>query len=268
MIADYHIHTKRCGHASGEMEEYIEAARNKGLKEIGFSDHVYVYWLPKEERDLSIAMAEEELPEYINDVFRLKEKSSDIIIRLGFEADYIPGHTGTLKKIITKYPFDYVYGSIHFLDGWAFDNSRYSEGYKDWSPRKLYEYYFKTVQNSAKSGLFDILGHPDLIKKFDYRLEKPPLDLYEETARIIGEAGVGIEINAAGLRYPAKELYPAEEFLIRCHHYGVPVSLGSDAHKPEQVGSSFDQCLELARRVGYKQIAVYEQRRRKLVPLP
>src|SRR5205814_2728340 len=120
--ADHHIHTARCGHAVGQMAEYVAHARSQGLAEIGFSDHLYVYWLPTELRDPEVAMAEAELDEYVEDVLRLRRDNPDLTIRLAIEADYIPGHEAELRSILTRHAWDYVLGSVHFIDDWGFDD--------------------------------------------------------------------------------------------------------------------------------------------------
>lgn len=268
MLVDYHIHTKMCGHAQGEMEEYVQAALHKGFTEIGFSDHLPMYFRPLEERDPTITMKEEELPLYIERVKGLRRDYPQISIKLGIEADYVPGKEQILKEFLDQYSFDYVLGSIHFLDGWGFDDTRFLEVYQRWDMEELYQCYFKVLQGAAKSGLFDILAHPDLIKKFNYRPDKSLTELYEKTARIIKAGDLCIELNTAGLRYPAAEIYPAAEFLEICQNYKIPISLGSDAHRPVEVGADFDYGLKLIKEIGYREMAIFDRRQRKLAPLP
>lgn len=261
LLPDYHIHTARCGHASGSMREYVEHALALGLKEIGFADHVPMYWLEEGERDPELAMPERQLAEYVAEVEMMQAAYPSISIKLGLEADYIPRHEDGLRRILEQYPFDYVLGSVHFIDGWGFDNPAYIDLYKTLDLNKLYHRYFELVQQAARSGLFDIMAHPDLVKKFGFR---PPgnLDaLYEDTARVFAKAGVCVEINTAGLRVPVGEIYPVEDFLRVCRNYAVPVTTGSDAHIPKHVGHRFDRSLELLSRVGYKEAAFFKERK-------
>lgn len=260
MPVDYHIHTKMCGHASGEMEEYVEAAKERGLTEIGFSDHIPMYFLPPEERDFSIAMKEEELPIYISRVREIQKKYSPYPVKFGIEADFVPGMQKELAGIIGKYDFDYVLGSIHFIDGWGFDNPQYKSQYDNWDLYDLYEAYFGLVSQAAASGLFDILSHPDLIKKFGFRPDRDLTPLYEKTIKIIAESGVCIEVNTAGLRVPAREIYPVVDFLKLCFEKGVSVTLGSDAHSPEQVGANFGEAVALLKSVGYREVVTFTER--------
>ncbi|MGE5618379.1 MAG: histidinol-phosphatase HisJ family protein [Sphingomonadaceae bacterium] len=267
-LADYHVHTSRCGHAEGTMEEYVEQALALGLAEIGFSDHLHLYWIPQEERDPGLAMAEEELPRYVESVLRLRERYPQIPIRLGLEADYIPGKEETLRRILTPYPWDYVYGSIHFIGEWGFDDPRYMERYNRWDVDELYRHYFGLVKDAAATGLFDIMGHLDVVKKFGHRPAGDATELYREVASALKAAGVAIEVSTAGLRKPVGEIYPAPALLAECARQGIPAGLGSDSHRPAEVGIHFDRALEALRAAGYRETVRFEARRRRPVPLP
>ncbi|MBO8128602.1 MAG: histidinol-phosphatase HisJ family protein [Peptococcaceae bacterium] len=262
MLPDYHIHTARCGHAEGTTTAYVEAAIRKGIKEIGFADHIPLYWLDNAERDPELAMPEAELPHYVAEIHELQKTYPQITIRLGIEVDYIPGAEDDARAIIEEYPFDYVLGSIHYIDGWGFDNPDFISGYEGKDPDEVYRCYFDLLQRAASSGLFDILAHPDLIKKFNYRSRTDLRPLYQETARVIARAGTCIEINTAGLRKPVQEIYPSLEFLTICRSHGIPVTVGSDAHSPEEVGADFGRAAALVREAGYRQIVTFSRRRR------
>ncbi|MEW8979043.1 MAG: histidinol-phosphatase [Symbiobacterium sp.] len=266
-LADYHTHTVRCGHATGTMEAYVEAAIARGLGEIGFSDHVPMYWLPEERRDPGGAMAMAELEEYVTDVLRLRERYPEIPIRLGLEADFIPGHEEALTRLLEAYPWDYVIGSVHFLDDWNFDNPDYVHRYSEWDIAELYARFFALERAAAESGLFDILAHIDLIKKFGHRPPGELTHLYTDLADAIARAGVAIELSTAGLRKPVGEVYPAPALLRACCERGVPLVISSDAHAPDEVGWGFEDARELALRTGFTETARFEGRRRRMVPL-
>lgn len=266
-LPDYHIHTRRCGHAAGAPGAYVAAARAAGLKEIGFADHIPMYWLPEAERDPGLAMREEELAEYVAEVARLREENPDLTIRLGIEADFLPGQTEKLAAVLSKFPFDYVIGSVHYIDGWGFDHPDKLAGYGMRDIREIYNDYFLLLQEAARSGLFDIVAHPDLVKKFGYRPEGDLRPWYEETAAVFAAGGVCVEVNTAGLRAPVGEIYPALDFLKACRERNVPATAGSDAHAPAQVGYAWEQALEWLQAAGYREAAVFEKRRRRLVLL-
>ncbi|MBF7083264.1 histidinol-phosphatase HisJ family protein [Desulfallas sp. Bu1-1] len=257
-LPDYHIHTARCGHAGGEMHEYVEKALELGLREIGFADHIPMYWLEENERDPSLAMSPERLPEYVAEVERLRSYYRGITIKLGIEVDFIPGYEDEARRVLDAYPFDYVLGSVHYIDGWGFDNPAYIEEYKNHDIDELYRKYFKLVQQAARSGLFNVMAHPDLIKKFGYRPKGDLRELYAETAWVFAESGVCIEINTAGLRAPVEEIYPGLILLQECRKRGVPVTTGSDAHVPDQVGYRFDRALSLLTGTGYTKVLFFQ----------
>lgn len=266
-LFDYHIHTSLCGHAEGEMEEFVKAAVAKEMAEIGFADHLPMYFRAEAERDPSIAMTEAQLPIYFAEIQRLKAKYPNIGIKCGIEADYIPGQEQQLEKILQSHKFDYVLGSIHFLDQWGFDDSRYLSVYEGWSIDELYVKYFGVLKQAAASGLFDVLAHPDLIKKFGFRPNGSLDTLYDEVVRVISRYDMCVEVNTAGWRYPAGEMYPSLGFLEACYHYQIPVSLGSDAHCPDQVGQDLDRAVQILKGIGYRKVATFHQRRREMVQL-
>lgn len=267
MLIDYHIHTKMCCHATGEMEEYVAVARARGIDEIGFSDHIPMYFLPVAERDLTIAMPEEELPTYIEKVRQIQTANSDMTIKMGLEADFAVGQEDKLKEILQRYDFDYVLGSIHFIDRWGFDNMHFIDNYKKWVIDELYVYYFELLKKAAQSSVFDIMAHADLIKKFGFRPAGDIHSLYTEVVKVIKKADICVEVNTAGLRVPAAEIYPNQLFLELCYQNKIPLTMGSDAHKPEQVGENFAQASQLIKKIGYKEIATFTQRKRKMVAL-
>jgi histidinol-phosphatase (PHP family) len=267
-LVDYHVHTARCGHAVGAMERYVEHAIEAGLVELGFSDHLFMYWLAPGARDPELGMAEWEHDFYIEDVERCRAAyARDITIRLATEADYIPGHESQLEAILRRYDWDYVIGSVHFVDGWGLDDTRYRAGYAEWDIDALYARYFDLIGAAAETGLFDTIGHADLVKKFGYRPTVDQSEAYARLATRLAHAGVAVEVNTAGLRKIVAEIYPHPELLRACRVAGVPTTLGSDAHAPGEVASAFGDGTDLMRAVGYSEFIRYEKRRRTSVRL-
>lgn len=263
-FADYHMHTTRCGHAEGSMEAYVEHAIQIGLKEIGFSDHIPMYWLPVEQRDPGIAMPMEQLEEYVQDVLRLRERYPELQIRLGIEADFIPGQEEELQRVLAPYPWDYVIGSVHFIGDWDFDNPASVNRFAEWDIDELYGRFFTLEMMAAESGLFDIMAHIDLVKKFGHRATRDLTEVYQFVARTIAKSGAAIELSTAGLRKPVGEQYPATPLLKECQAAGIPLVLSSDAHRPTEVGWGFGDAAELARQSGWTELAFFEGRQRRL----
>lgn len=267
-LSDYHMHTTLCGHAEGTVDQYIERAIEAGLDEIGFSEHIFLYHLPAEERDPELAPREEDMAGYVGLIEEARARHPEIPIRLGLEADYIPGHERTLEQILRSVPWDFVYGSVHFIGAWGFDDPRYTAGFSDWQIDDVYAAYFKLVTDAATTGLFDIMAHLDLVKKFGHRATGDLSDLYREVAGSLANSGVCIEISSAGLRKPVGEIYPHPDLLRACREAGVPVTLGSDAHEPQSVGYAFDELVKYLRDAGYTDSVRFKARERRLHPLP
>ena len=257
-LVDYHIHTKLCGHAIGEPADYVRAAVERGLGEIGFADHMPLLRI----RDDHLTMEPHELPDYVRMVEGARGVADGITIRLGIEMDYFPGQMDEIWEAASGVDFDYVYGAVHYIDGWDFGDSRRLSSYQGRDPDEAYERYFELFCRAAREGGFDIMAHPDLVKKHGIVSRGPLEDMYETAARAVAEAGVAIEIYTSGLRVRAVEAYPSPRFLRACARHAVPVTLGSDAHAPHQVGMDFDIALRLLADAGITRIATFERRDR------
>lgn len=257
-ICDYHMHTPLCGHAEGTPAEYAAHALKAGLKEIGFSDHAPFVVKPLP----GITMKMNELPQYhrmIEDV--RKEFENRLTIRIGIEADFIPGYETKTRAILGAYPYDYVIGSVHFIKTWGFDNPEEREKWNERDINAVYRDYFELLRGCAQSGLYDIIAHPDLVKKFGHRPEADITPEIEQTAEVFKKAGVAVEINTSGRRKPVGEMYPSlRDLTIYCQN-GVPLTFGSDAHKPEEVACDFDLAADLAKKAGYREYVMFEKRK-------
>jgi len=252
MNFDYHIHTT-LSDGQNTHEEMVLEAIAKGFEEIGFSDHFCIKQPCKWAVGIDgIAQLEEKVAE-------IKEKYSHRInILFGIEVDYFNDMEEEIRSTLQKFRFDYIIGSIHFLDGWNYDmdKSRYAEFSNDF----IYEWYFSELQKAAASGLFDYMGHPDLIKKFGIWPDTSKKDLFEETASVFAKSGVAFEINTSGRDRPCAEFFPGTELLTAFCNGGVPVTIGSDSHLKEQIGRYFNDARTILRQVGYTKIARFNNR--------
>ncbi|MCX5801493.1 MAG: histidinol-phosphatase HisJ family protein [Candidatus Eisenbacteria bacterium] len=256
-LVDYHLHTKLCGHARGEVEEYIDAARAAGLVEVGFADH-----FPLLGRDRTgLTMSLEELPLYYERVAGLRESHSEIRVKVGIEADYIPGQEALIEKLLSLYEFDYVLGSVHHIGDLDVSSSRNLARVNAMDFDSLYTQYFTLVTECAGTGLFDILAHPDIIKKHGHTTSLDPRPFWEATVEATARAGMCVEVNASGLRRPVKEIYPCAEFLGMCREARIPITLGSDAHAPSEVGSGMEDAVRLALQCGYTESVLFSRRK-------
>ncbi len=261
---DYHMHTPLCGHAIGEPDEYVAQARRVGLDEIGFSDHAPLVAY----EDPRYTMSYDQLPLYHRMIEAVQKKHSNIRIRIGLEADYIPGREAQTRKITEGYPYDFVIGSIHFINDWAFDDPDQKIRWKDKDIDTVYKDYYKLLRQSAGSRLFDVMGHVDLVKKFGHRATQDLSGEVRETARVFKNAGVVVEVNTSGLRKPVKEIYPSLDLLKIYQNAGVPITFSSDSHDPADVGRDYDKAASLAKEAGYKEYVTFSKRKiEKALPL-
>jgi histidinol-phosphatase (PHP family) len=248
LLADYHVHSlghKERTQSLNNLESFVLQAIKKGIKEIGFTDHDWV------EKSPNFSLFQE-----------LQEKYPGISIRVGIEVDHMIGREEEIYSYIKDQPFDYVMGGVHHLgeEKWMFDLPDYTDGYRGKNIDDLYIEYFKTVEHAALSDLYQIIPHLDLIKVFGYRPRKPAVSLIGNLLEIIKEKSLAIEINTNGLYKPVGEIYPAREILQKCFKLGIPITIGSDAHRYEDVGRSFNAACALAYQVGYRQIATFRQK--------
>ena len=237
MVPDYHIHTSLCKHARGRMEEYVQAAIRSGLTEIAFTDHIP---LP-DDFDIAHRMQLSEFQTYFNEIDRLKKRYTQIKILTGIEADYYEGFEDFLSNFLGQYEFDLVIMSVHFIKSWPECNWVFYYDFPDRTLTEIYSDYLEAVLRGIRTGLFDIIGHLDLIKSANQSLLQ---ENQAQVERILLEAkakDMAIEINTSGLRKEINETFPAPSFLPLISKTGIPVTLGSDAHKPEQVALKFEE---------------------------
>lgn len=262
--ADYHMHTPLCRHATGEPSEYAACAEAIGLTEIGFSDHS-----PMARDDFDDwRMRQSQLDEYVENVTRARRDHPSLAIKLALEVDFIPGHEDWIRDLAARHPWDYFIGSVHYLnDGWDIDNPHKLSQWRDRDPWAVWSAYADRLTAAAESGLFDLIGHADLAKKFAIYPERDPLPLFRRFLATAARAGVAIELNTAGLRKDCREIYPSRAILAVAHELRVPITFGSDAHAPGEVGADFAAAVELARSVGYTHCLRFTGRQWQVVPI-
>ncbi len=247
---DYHMHTPLCRHAEGEPVDYARRALAVGLTEIGFSDHS-----PMRRDDFdNWRMRHDQLDEYVEKVRRAQKEFPQLTIRLALEVDYLPGHEEWIRELAARHPWDYLIGSVHYVsETWDIDNPAKLSEWKNRDTFEVWSVYFDRLTSAAATGLFEIIGHTDLPKKFGHRPTQDCTPLYEKFLAAVKQANGAIELNTAGLRKECQEIYPSREILQLAFAKGVPITFGSDAHAPGEVGLNFAEAIQLAREVGYKE---------------
>jgi histidinol-phosphatase (PHP family) len=263
MQTDYHTHTPLCRHAEGWPLDYARAAVDRGLVELGISDHS-----PMPEVFDDWRMLIEELPRYIESVEEARAAFPQLPIRLGLEVDYLPGQEGWIEKLAGMADWDYLIGSVHYIaPGWDVDNPKFLSRFEDRPVAEIWALYWNAYEQAIRTGLFDFMGHPDLPKKFGHRPTGDLRPFYEPSIAAMAETGTAFEINTAGLRKPVCECYPSLEFLQMARQAGVPLLINSDAHAPGEVGAGFDVGVALAKEAGYGEVLRFAKRKRRSEPL-
>ncbi|MEO7931993.1 MAG: histidinol-phosphatase HisJ family protein [Chthoniobacterales bacterium] len=263
MLADYHTHTPLCRHATGAPVEYALAAMAMGLAEVGISDHA-----PMPETFDDWRMDLDELEEYLALVAEARAAVAPFPVRLGLEVDYISGHEDWIETLASRAPWDYLIGSVHYIaEGWDVDNPKWIGRFTERPVGEIWQMYFAEYEKCIRSGLFDFVAHPDLVKKFGHRPAGDLRPYYEPVIAALAETGTVMEVSTAGLRKPVGEIYPSREMLEMACAAGVEIVVSSDAHAPDEVGADFDVAERLIREIGYTSTVRFTRREKTRVPL-
>jgi histidinol-phosphatase (PHP family) len=255
---DYHMHSSFSDGRSAP-EDYISPALAAGLKEIGFSEHLTLF---KEIEDWNMNPAN--ISNYIGHLEHIRNTTNHIKIRTGLEVDFIEGRESEIRDFLATLPLDYVIGSVHYLGEKTVDFG--PEFYEGKNIDKLFTSYFDLVYKAVSSGLFDIIGHCDLIRIYGYKPSTDMEPLYRMLAKAMKKHDVVFEVNTNGRNRPLADFYPDRRFLNIFYEEHVPVCVNSDAHMPARVGQYFDEAYDLLRYTGFTEMAIFEKRVRKMVP--
>jgi len=273
VLTDYHLHLRPDDEGAAaedyfterNVDRYLEAAEERGIGELGVSEHIHRF-----EQALEIWDHPFWRENAIDDLDAYCGFVRTTPLRLGIEADFIPGAEDRIASLLEAREFDYVVGSVHFLGDRAVDHLGFDVWEDGGDPDRVWSRYFETLAEAARSGLFDILAHPDLVKVWGKARPYPDRDLrfyYEPAVEAVAESGIAVEVSTAGLRKPVGEIYPAPEFARMCLDAGAEFALSSDAHLPEDVGYGYDRAQEFLAGIGVERICVFEGRERRLEPI-
>lgn len=270
MLTDYHLHLRpdepdtppERYFTVENVDRYLAAAREARIEEIGVSEHVYRFTQALDiwRHPFWEEQARDDLDAYCEFV-------RGTPLRLGIECDFVPGAEDRTAALLEARDFDYVVGSVHFIGEAAVDHEDWDVWDRKGDADEVWRRYFEALAECARSGLFDILAHPDLVKVWGAGRPLPrrdPRHYYEPAVEAIAESGIAVEISTAGLRKPVSEIYPAPAFIEMCLDAAVSFALSSDAHRPEQVGFGYDEALRYLLEVGVDDICVFEGRQRRI----
>ena len=260
---------RRLPHASQGSRERVGGARphgrrdralrragpQRGVDEIGITEHVYYF---SETRDFwalpyQVERSRVELGSYCDAVLEAKRRG--LPVKLGLEVDWVPERADELAQVLEPYPWDYLIGSVHWIGGLAVDQK--PGLWAGSSVEDVWGLYAREFEAAARSGHFDVLAHPDLVKIFGDRVDwdwQPVIDALD---------GVALEVSTAGLHKPVGELYPEASLLRGAKR----ITLASDAHAAEDVGRDFEAAVEHARAAGFETVTVFDGRSSRQEPL-
>lgn len=293
-MGDYHVHLHDHGpyrgvgpplgeYPDGYIEQYVDRAQQRGLTEVGFTEHLYRcvesapvlgrFWEYEPKQDLAqqtAAFIEEDrtlsIESYVAAVVAAKDRG--LPVKLGLEVDFFPESIDAVLGFLAPYPWDFLIGSVHWIGGWSVDHGGAAYEYARRGIRQAYEQYFDLERQLAESGAVDVLAHVDLVKVHGDALEVPPLDLYESVVAAAAASGTAVEVSSSGLQKAIAEIYPAPSFLEMFYRGGVSITLASDAHQPSDCGRDVDLLVAAARDAGYQHHLGFDRREAHIRPLP
>ena len=257
MIATYHNHST-WSDGRAPLVRIISRARALGVDELGISDH---FVLHPSGATPSWSMHPDRLGFYVEDVLGFRDSRAPTVL-LGLEMDWFPGMASAISCALSPYPFDYLIGSVHEVDGFVVDaRADLWDAMTADQQNQVYRRYWLEIRSMADSGLFDIVGHLDLTKKFGHR---PTADLGEPidaALDAVAAAGMTVELNTAGWTLPCKEAYPSDDLLMRCRQRNIPVTITTDAHHPDHLLRDVERAVDHVHRAGYEEQARYRGRK-------
>jgi histidinol-phosphatase (PHP family) len=264
MRTSYHNHTT-WSDGTSTVAEMIAAARNAGLEELGISDH---FAIAGDGRRFPWALPQESLEDYVAQILEAKTATRDLTVRLGMEVDYFPETVERTIRRLDPFPFDYLIGSVHFVDDFAIDlNAQPWEGLSPDDRNRIWREYWRLLRKAVDTRLFDIIGHFDLPKKFKFF---PTADLTDEALAVldaIAAADMALEINCSGWDKPVQEAYPSLSYLQEAKRRNIPLIINADAHSADAVVRNFDRARRLALEAGYTELVRFERRKRFTYPI-
>jgi len=270
-MIDYHTHTWRCRHAEGEVDDYVRSGIERGLKEIGMSDHFPMDLLGFPPEDIC-SMPAGEISSYAREVQQARiTYHGQISVRMGIEVDYVPGGEKAITSLLDMEDWDYTIGSVHFLNNTDVTHAKNVDYFSDRSIMDIYSDYFDLVRDMVISGIFSVIGHVDVVKKHGHVPDAASTaalhELYIELARLFARCDQVVEVNTAGLRAPVGEMYPAPALLGELVRWDVPVTIGSDAHAPHEVGCRVGEVVDLLKTLGMEKVVGFSSGKPHEIPL-
>lgn len=259
-MTDGHVHLERGPYTKEWMRQFVEQAKKKGITQLYIVEHTHrfkefeeVYesifkdeLVAKEQTEWFYKTPKLRLEEYTGFIEAMKEEDWGIQIYYGLEVCYFPEKEEILKEKLKRYTWDFLIGSVHWIDGWGFDNSQTKWSWEQKDKDTIYKRYYEIMIQLVESKLFNQLGHPDSIKCFGYYSSNDLKEVYERLASVLKQNKVATEFSGGlYINYGHKELGPNRGLLKSLLKHDVKIITVSDAHRPEDVGAYIKEGLKI-----------------------
>ncbi len=263
MNINYHVHTPLCHHAAGTMETYVKTAIAMGLSEICFLDH-----LTLNKPDDSNSMSLDDVPHYFAEGKALGKQYQNVIsVKIGLEVDYDPSASPVINELISQFSFDVIGGSVHFLGDCNIVSHRSVWCHGEGDPDEIYSQYYDALLAMLDEDYVDVICHFDLVKKFSRKSRQTFADKIHSVLLKIKATHRVVEVNTSGYDHPVAEAYPSASILRQCRKLDIPITLGSDAHRPEELKRGYNRAQKLIADAGYDELTVFTNRKPQRRPL-
>jgi histidinol-phosphatase (PHP family) len=281
---DYHVHTKLCNHARGNVKDYVKQAIKLNLGEIGISDHFPMNLLPEEADVQDYAMKIDKFSGYLDACQQAKNRYKDeITVKIASEVDYFPTTFQGYKKLVSPYLnlMDYIIGSIHVIripetKTFAIDGPIAKEKFNFYGEDRIFIAYYNDLIQMVKEGsdFYNIIGHMDLPKKYgDFMGESEKIwEKIEILLDLIKEKDLVVEVNHSGYYKPVGIQYPDDKIIRELVKRKIPIVLGSDSHKIKYLAYNFDKTLAKLKKMQFEEkipvnLCKFSKREKTLIKL-
>lgn len=259
MLTDYHIHSRTSIDSKEEIENYCKKAIELGFSEICITNHHE--WESVDNGTYNYAMTDEQAEECFAEILEMRKKYPNLKIKFGVEIGYYENREKEILDFIKKFPFDYILGAVHVMDGRFITGEDLVEASKEESI-EVYRRYFELLTKAVKFGYMDSIAHIDLPRK------QTPLEFseYKEFVlpliEVMKEKDMFFEINTGGFRRHMKEQYPTLEFLRLLRESGLTkITMGSDCHSVEEFGCKVQESIDFLKEEGFSGIYTFDKRK-------